>query len=297
MLAKRTIPLIIAALIGFLLIATYFIPYTEQWGATAMEMFIILAAAAMVLGAGNLIMLNLSKVSSKKPGWAYGAITLLAFFITLAVGVFKIGALPTVTSPDNPWTAPLVSQEGVPFWWIYSYVYKPLTATMFAMLAFYIASAAFRAFRAKNIEATLLLGTAFIVLLGQIYAGEWLTSFLPDLASYVASFPDTSQTFALAIGIQVQNGVPLVDMTFAGTAFTEMTAEHQALATQVNDYLGGWWYQFINGLRLENLTQVILDVPQKAGNRAIMIGIALGIVSVSLKVLLGIDRSYLGSED
>lgn len=185
----------------------------------------------------------------------------------------------------------------MPFWWIYSYVYKPLTATMFAMLAFYIASAAFRAFRAKNIEATLLLGTAFIVLLGQIYAGEWLTSFLPDLASYVASFPDTSQTFALAIGIQVQNGVPLVDMTFAGTAFTEMTAEHQALATQVNDYLGGWWYQFINGLRLENLTQVILDVPQKAGNRAIMIGIALGIVSVSLKVLLGIDRSYLGSED
>tara|TARA_B100001059_G_scaffold156196_1_gene155729 strand:+ start:1246 stop:2139 length:894 start_codon:yes stop_codon:yes gene_type:complete len=297
MLAKRTIPLIIAALIGFLLIATYFIPYTEQWGATAMEMFIILAAAAMVLGAGNLIMLNLSKISGKKPGWAYGAITLLAFFGTLAVGVFKIGALPTVTSPDNPWTAPLVSQEGVPFWWIYSYVYKPLTATMFAMLAFYIASAAFRAFRAKNIEATLLLGTAFIVLLGQIYAGEWLTSFLPDLTSYVMSFPDTSQAFAQAIGIQVQNGVPLVDMTYAGTAFAEMTAEHQALATQVNDYLGGWWYQFINGLRLENLTQVILDVPQKAGNRAIMIGIALGIVSVSLKVLLGIDRSYLGSDD
>lgn len=297
MLAKRTIPLILAASIGFLLIATYFIPATEQWGATAMEMFIILSAGAMVLGAGNLIMLNLSKISNKRPGWAYGAITLLAFFITLVVGIFKIGALPTMTAPDNPWTAPLVSQEGVPFWWIYSYVYKPLTATMFAMLAFYIASAAFRAFRAKNIEATLLLGTAFIVLLGQIYAGVWLTSFLPDVASYVASFPEASQAFAKAIALQLENGVPLADLAYEGVSYASMAADQQAMAAEMGQYLDGWWYQLLNGLRLENLTQVILDVPQKAGNRAIMIGIALGIVSVSLKVLLGIDRSYLGSED
>jgi len=297
MLAKRTIPLIIAAMIGFLLIATYFIPYTEQWGATAMEMFIILAAAAMVLGAGNLIMLNLAKISNKQPGWAYGGITLLAFFITLVVGIFKIGALPTVTSPDNSWAAPLVSQEGVPFWWIYSFVYKPLTATMFAMLAFYIASAAFRAFRAKNLEAFLLLFTAFIVLLGQIYAGEWLTSFLPDLSSYVASFPEASQAFVQSIGTQIEYGNAFTSLVWEGVSIRDMTMEQQALAAQVSDHLNGWWYQFTNGLKLENLTQMILDVPQKAGNRAIMIGIALGIVSTSLKVLLGIDRSYLGSGD
>ena len=242
MIAKRTIPLLIAALVGFLLILTYFIPQTEQWGADAMEMFIILAAAAMVLGAGNLVMMNMTKISRRSSGWGYAAITLAAFAIVLIIGLFKIGAHGTAVAPDNAWAAPPI-QEGTPFWWIYQYVLVPLTATMFAMLAFYIASAAFRAFRAKNLEATLLLGTAFIVLLGQVYAGYWLTDFLP------AEPGDTA------------------------------------------------WQQFLNGLRMENLTQMILDVPQKAGNRAITIGIALGIVSTSLKVLLGVDRSYLGSGD
>ena len=125
----------------------------------------------------------------------------------------------------------------------------------------------------------------------------WLTSFLPDVASYVASFPEASQAFAKAIALQLENGVPLADLAYEGVSYASMAADQQAMAAEMGQYLGGWWYQLLNGLRLENLTQVILDVPQKAGNRAIMIGIALGIVSVSLKVLLGIDRSYLGSED
>ena len=296
MIAKRTIPLFIAALIGVLMIATYFVPYTEQWGAEAMEMFIILAAAAMVLGAGNLLLLNLSKISNRQPGWGYAGITLLAFFVTLIIGLFKIGAMPTASAPDNAWTAPVV-QEGSPFWWIYKYGLVPLTATMFAMLAFYIASAAFRAFRAKNVEATLLLGTAFVVLLGQVYAGVWLTDFLPTLESYVASFPEASQEFVLAVGMQIKTGVPLSEVVVAGVGYPDMTGEAHTLAIETSNYIGGWWYQLLNGLRLENLTQVILDVPQKAGNRAIMIGIALGIVSTSLKVILGVDRSYLGSAD
>ena len=50
-------------------------------------------------------------------------------------------------------------------------------------------------------------------------------------------------------------------------------------------------------LRLDRLTSAITNVFILAGNRAITIGIALGIVSLSLKVLMGVDRSYLGSEE
>jgi hypothetical protein len=304
MILKRSIPLLIAAIVGFLLIATYFIPKTEQWGADAMEMFIILAAAAMVLGAGNLVLMNLSKISNRSEGWGYATITLVAFFVVLYIGMFKIGAMPTPSSPDNAWTAPIV-QEGAPFWWIYQYCLVPLTATMFAMLAFYIASAAFRAFRAKNLEAFLLLLTAFIVLLGQIYAGIWLSDHifivagLPDLASYVATFPQEIQATVDAIGLQVNaaSDVLMSSIIVDGVPYASLGTADQALVQQVYDHLHDPWYQFLNGLRFENLTQIIMDVPQNAGNRAIMIGIALGIVSVSLKVLLGVDRSYLGSED
>jgi hypothetical protein len=110
-------------------------------------------------------------------------------------------------------------------------------------------------------------------------------------------FPDASREFVLAVGLQIKTGVPLSEIVVNGIAYADMTGDHPALALETSNYIGGWWYQLLNGLRLENLTQVILNVPQKAGNRAIMIGIALGIVSTSLKVILGVDRSYLGSAD
>jgi hypothetical protein len=227
---KRTIPLLITALGGFVLIIAYFLPRTQGWGEVAAVWFDILAAIAFVLGGGNLLKIHLRKISDRPPGWAYSAVTLAAFLITLTVGIGKIGVNPSEQFPAHPWSGSY-REIGSPFWWLYEYGFKPLTATMFAMLAFYVASAAFRAFRAKNFEAILLLGTAFIILLGRTYAGVWLTSGLPE---------------------------------------------------------------WMDGLRLENLTVTIMKVFNTAGNRAIMIGIALGVAATSLKVLLGVDRSYLG---
>jgi hypothetical protein len=231
---KRTIPLIITALGGFTLIVAFFIPYTEEWGDVAAIWFDVLAAIAFVLGGGNLLKMNLKKISDHRPGWGYPAITVTAFLITLVVGLGKIRVHPAENHPGVAWSGSY-REIGSPFWWLYEYAFRPLTATMFAMLAFYVASAAFRAFRAKNIEATLLLLTAFIILLGRTYAGVWLTDWIPEDGPY-------------------------------------------------------------SGLRFENLTVFIMSVFNTAGNRAIMIGIALGLASVSLKVILGVDRSYLGKE-
>jgi len=58
-------------------------------------------------------------------------------------------------------------------------------------------------------------------------------------------------------------------------------------------YLSSWLPE---GWRLGNITDWIMDFPQTAAQRAIMIGIALGIVSSSLRVLLGLERTFASGE-
>lgn len=227
---KSTVPWLIAAVTGCVMIGAYFVPYTQSWRDEAGIWFEILAAIAFVLGGVNLFAQHLQKISARRAGWGYSAVTLVSFLTMFIVGVFKVGV--NSDRPDYPWSGSYQS-EGSALWWLFEYIYNPLQATMFALLAFYVASAAFRAFRAKNTESTLLLITAFIVLLAQTYAGTWLTAAVSD--EYSA-------------------------LTFPG------------------------------------LKAIILGVFNTAGQRAIMIGIALGVAATSLKILLGVDRSYLGSD-
>ena len=170
---KRTVPLIIAIVAGFVLLIANFIPFAESWGLTAQEWFNILAVGAMILGGGNLVKLHLMKISGQRKGWGYSIVTITCFAATLIIGIFKFGVHPNPLTPDYVWSGYYL-ESGSGLWWIYQHMIVPLTSMMFAMLAFYVATAAFRAFRAKNTEATLLLLTAGVVLLGRTYAGVWL---------------------------------------------------------------------------------------------------------------------------
>ena len=228
---QRTIPILILGLSGVILIVAYFVSFAVSWSETVNVWFNVLSAVAFVLGAGNLLAVNLEKISSRRPGWAYAAITLVSFFLMLAAGLFKIGAVPDPKNPTIHFAGDYETAAS-PYGWAYEYVFSPLTSTMFALLAFYVASAAFRAFRAKNLESILLLGTAFIILLAQTAAGMFLTGWIPE------------------------------DSAFAF-------------------------------MRLDWMKVAITEHIQTAGMRAITIGIALGIAATSLRLILGIDKSYL----
>ncbi|NUN48596.1 MAG: hypothetical protein HUU15_07190 [Candidatus Brocadiae bacterium] len=114
----------------------------------------------------------------------------------------------------------LLPLEGEPtsFGWMYQNMLNPLQSTMFAMLGFYIASAAFRSFRAKSFHSGLLLVTALVVLIGNVpftnhIWSEWFGIHhlrgvrleMPDIVGWLMNTPNTAARrgvgFGVALGI------------------------------------------------------------------------------------------------
>jgi hypothetical protein len=58
-------------------------------------------------------------------------------------------------------------------------LFQPLGSAMFSLLAAYLVSAAYRAFRIRSFESTLMAASAVLIMLGQVPIGNWLTHGLP----------------------------------------------------------------------------------------------------------------------
>ncbi len=184
---KRTIPLIITLVFGLFMVGEFFIPHHAYRALTAdiLEWGLLLAAAAYLLGIVNLLQVNLPRILRRERDWGYK----LVMFVSL-IGTLVVGFLEDDKRQD----------AGAWYKWVYDSMYTPLAATMFALLAFYIASAAFRAFRARNLEAGLLLGTAIIVMLGKAPLGGYLFEDLPHIVGWIMDVPNVAAKRAIFIG-------------------------------------------------------------------------------------------------
>ncbi|HOQ80031.1 MAG TPA: hypothetical protein PKZ69_06835 [Candidatus Cloacimonadota bacterium] len=204
---KRSIPLAIVIILGFLFVGYVFIPHkiSSDFYEWYMEWMKAMSPFGVILGIMSIIMTHTARIQHKVPNWQYSIVTLIAMIFTAYAG-FAWG-----------------TQEGTPFMWLFKNVQMPMGATMFSLLAFYIASASYKAFRARSAEATVLLLAAIIVMLGQVPVG-------------VSLF----------------------------------------------------------GEGINDITHWILNVPNLASKRGIALGVGLGMVATSLRILLGIERTYLG---
>ena len=165
--------------------------------------------------------------------------------------------------------------KGSLFSWLYFKIFYPLSASMFALLAFFVASASYRAFRIRNFEATLLLVSGIILMLGRVPIGElipwWVVAILIVFGLGAISAPwikDRKTLFGFIV-----SGIVL--FLIAGTSL-------------------GWNNAPPKFLLIPVIQDWIFDYPTIAGARALIIGIALGIVATSFRIMIGRERSFLG---
>jgi hypothetical protein len=215
---KTKLPIAIAFLSGLAMIAV-FILNPEKVGDMEGELLqwtTVIGGFTLLLGVVSIVRVNWRPVVRRERGWLNNAALLLSVAVM---------AIPSVLPVS--WSPLFGTDGGSIYDWFFINLSAPMMATMFAMLAFYVASAAFRAFRARNAEATLLLVTATIVMLWRVPVGEGL-----------------------------------------------FVAIHPKLPNLINTYVMG-------GVNV-------------AVQRGIIIGAALGAAATSLRIMLGIERTYMG---
>jgi hypothetical protein len=171
------------------------------------DWMLIVSAASFLMGGVSVFLVNLRKARPPAPGWPYAAVLVISL-----VGVAFLGILGGVG-------------EGTLFDWLFQNMQVPMQSTMFALLAFYISSAAYRAFRMRSAQATVLLVAAAVVMLGNVPLGRVISPHIPAFSAWI-----------------------------------------------------------LGGISL-------------AAQRGLIIGVALGAVATALRVLAGIERSYIGAPE
>ena len=206
---KRTlgyrVPAALLLVLGLFMAIQYYVPHpiVQRPKELILQWKQPINAYIIFLALGGLVAMHVRRVVRRKERWGYSVLALVAAaamtFLGLAYGI----------------------QDDTVFADWFAYLVTPIEATMFSLLAFFVASAAFRAFRARTVGATILLVSAAIVMLGMIPS--------------------------------VQDAIPL----------------------------------------LGDAAEFLLKYPNTAAKRAVMVGVALGAISVSLKAILGIDKTIL----
>jgi hypothetical protein len=208
--------MVIAFVMGILMAFQYYVPHeasqnllkiVTRWG-------MIISGFAMFIGAYSLFHMHWNRIKQKVSGWGYSIFVFFGAGITIIFGLYNGGKFF--------WND---KQTGTMFDWIFDYVQVPAGATIFSILAFFMASAAYRTFRARNTEATILLISAIIVMLGRVPIGTMISQYIPIAADW------------------------------------------------------------------------IMSVPNLAAKRAILIGVSIGVIATSIKIIFGIEKAYLGGGD
>ena len=213
---RRQVPLALCFVFGVVMVLIEFSPhpYSKSLYYEVINWSLIIGPFALVLGVATLVQTHWIRIRRRAEYWQYSFVVFIGMIVMVAIGI-----------PFGP--------GHKAFKWLFKYIQVPMDATMFSLLAFFIASASYRAFRARTLEATLLLVAALIVMIGNAPIGDLIWN---KIMPFGDNLPST-------------------------------------------------------------VRQWILENPNLSSRRGVILGVSLGIISQSIRIILGIERSYLGGGD
>ncbi len=163
----------------------------------------VIGGFTLLLGIINLLSIHFKTIAKHKLGWPSS----IAFFVAF-IAIIVFGMMQTYGRAGGNTKALGSAWYDV----LFNGGLAQLQASMFAMVAFYIVSAAYRAFRIRSAEAALMMIAAFLVMLGFVPFGIWLTSGLPASLSFlhldiirgwIMEIPNAAAQRGMAFGIGV----------------------------------------------------------------------------------------------
>ncbi len=181
---RKELPIALTFVSGFIVVLANFLAPT--WFVEANKevtlWFQIVAALFCALGVANLTRIHGKRVSQQREGWFYSLVMFVSMFGFMLIA-FAVG------------------QQHDLYKNLYNNTIVPLNATMYSLLVFYIASSAYRAFRVRTAEATVLLIAAAIVMLGKAPIGEAvLGKWVADATTWILDVPNTAGMRGIQLG-------------------------------------------------------------------------------------------------
>jgi hypothetical protein len=139
--------------------------YLTRWLAPVGDYLMVVGTFGVGLGMFNLLRLHGGTIRRRKGNWLYSVIFVISLFAMLVFTGF-------VNSPKTSLCYKIYEL-------LFDGMLNPMVSTTFSLLAFYLASASYRAFKIKTTEAAMMSVSAAIVMMGQVPIGIWLTHGLP----------------------------------------------------------------------------------------------------------------------
>ncbi len=177
------------------------VPEPVNLQAVSDQLFAYLTAmltAAFAIGIINLTRVHVNNIRRQRPAWRYSIILIVCLY---GMAIISMISSPFAIDPRGAVIPATIIATVTPVWeFLYYKIMVTINSSIFSLLAFFIASAAYRAFKARTLESTILLAAGLLVVLGQAPIMDLVWPGFSAIRGWILSFPNIAGQRGILIG-------------------------------------------------------------------------------------------------